>query len=148
MRSRPTQMSQCWSTPINFLIYLEGTLICRYVPPRKKRRVHLLFKSRRILLLNLQVNLTPQNLPPHLWPFILVMVPNQGLYQRSVSFTGGYLTNFDLKNMISTNIYGFSWKNLPDFEEFFFKLLNFVWLVPVSSQEYRRILYFFYDFHI
>jgi hypothetical protein len=73
------------------------------------------------LILNLQVNLTPQNLPPHLWPFILGMVTNQGLYERSVSFTGGFLTNFDLKNMISTNTNGFSWKNLQDFEDFFFK---------------------------
>jgi hypothetical protein len=49
----------------------------------------------------------------------------------SVSCTGDFSPNFDLKNMISTYTKDFSWKtkepNLPDFEDFFFQIARFLW---------------------
>jgi hypothetical protein len=44
--------------------------------------------------------------------------------KSSVSFTGEFSPNFDLKNMISPYTKDFSWKknpNSPDFKEYFFE---------------------------
>ncbi len=46
----------------------------------------------------------------------------------NVSFSGEFLPDFDLKNMILTYTKDLSWKNhpnLPDFEDFLFKSPDF-----------------------
>jgi hypothetical protein len=63
--------------------------------------------------------------------------------QHSVSFTGKFWLNFDLKNMISTYTKEKNDPNLPDFEDCFFWIARFLWSVPAGRQKYRRIRFVF-----
>jgi hypothetical protein len=65
-------------------------------------------------------------------------------------FWGQFSTNFDLKNMISTNTKGFAWNKWPTvgrFPETKFEITRLLWWIPVARKpKHRRVLFF--NFHI
>jgi len=59
------------------------------------------------------------------------------------------LSNFDLKNMITTYAKDFPWKKWPNLIRFQKKKFSNpqIFIVPIGIQKYRRIMIFLY-FHI
>ncbi len=79
------------------------------------------------------------------------VAPNVSNMEHSVSLTGEFSPNFDLKNMISTYTKDFSWKKkrpkFADFEDVFNKSPDFYNKFQQVAKNMKGLRIFFY-FHI